>query len=114
MNATAGQTGSSRLRAVVFLGLAAMLLAIVAGYGLLGPPSRRAPAVDVAYTTQAIRINYADAAELQLLPQIGPALAQRIIEERNRRPFDAPQDLRRVRGIGPKIIDQVTAHVRFD
>jgi competence protein ComEA len=49
-----------------------------------------------------IDINAASAAELELLPGIGPSLAQKIIEYRERYgPFTKPEDLLRVSGIGP-------------
>ncbi len=52
-----------------------------------------------------VDINQADWPELALLPQIGEALAKRIVEDRQKRgPFMAPQDLARVKGIGPKTL----------
>lgn len=57
-----------------------------------------------------IDINSAVAAELALLPGIGPALAERIIEDRERRgPFRRVEDLDRVKGIGPRIVERVKA-----
>jgi len=51
-------------------------------------------------------LNAASPAALERLPGIGPQLARRIIEERERAgPFRAVQDLRRVRGIGPKTLE---------
>ena len=48
-------------------------------------------------------INRATVAELARLPGVGPGLAQRILEERERRGrFESPDALRRVVGIGPK------------
>ena len=47
-----------------------------------------------------VDVNRADAARLETLPGIGPALAARIIEARRRAPFRSVQDLQRVRGIG--------------
>ena len=44
----------------------------------------------------------ADAAALEVLPRVGPALAAAIIAERERAPFCALEDLERVRGIGPR------------
>jgi competence protein ComEA len=47
-----------------------------------------------------IDVNRASASELRRLPGIGQTLAQRIVEERERRPFAKVEDLRRVSGIG--------------
>lgn len=54
-----------------------------------------------------ININTASAAELVRLPQIGPARAQAIITERQTRPFRSVDDLIRVPGIGPGILQQL-------
>jgi competence protein ComEA len=60
-----------------------------------------------------IDLNTATAAELDLLPGIGPALSQRILAYRNAGPgFRSKEDLLKVSGIGPKkyaaIKDRVT------
>jgi competence ComEA-like helix-hairpin-helix protein len=48
-------------------------------------------------------INRASAAELARLPGVGPSLAQRIVQERERRGrFESPDALREVMGVGPK------------
>jgi competence protein ComEA len=44
----------------------------------------------------------ADAAALEVLPRVGPALAAAIVAERERAPFCALADLERVRGVGPR------------
>ena len=50
-----------------------------------------------------VRVNEADAAELETLYGIGPAYAERIIEERKKNgPFYYPEDLEAVNGIGPQ------------
>jgi competence protein ComEA len=54
-----------------------------------------------------IDLNMASAADLQRLPGIGPTLAQRIIGERQRRPFQSVDDLDRVTGIGMKTIEKL-------
>jgi competence ComEA-like helix-hairpin-helix protein len=59
-------------------------------------------------------INRASAAELARLPGVGPSLAQRIVQERERRGrFESPDALRDVMGVGPKKLaalrDLVTA-----
>lgn len=49
-----------------------------------------------------ININTADEAALDKLPGVGPATAKCIIEYRNEHgSFEAPEDLQKVRGIGP-------------
>lgn len=54
-----------------------------------------------------IDINTAAQAEFMLLDGIGPALAKRIIEDRAQRgPFRSVNDLDRVKGIGPKLIEK--------
>lgn len=60
-----------------------------------------APAL--AADAQVINVNTASVEQLQLLPRVGPALAQRIVEHREKNgPFKAPTDLMLVRGIGEK------------
>lgn len=67
------------------------------------PPTPAAPAY-----SRLININAASAAQLELLPQIGPALAKRIIDHRNLHgPFRSIKDLDNVKGIGPKILEKV-------
>ncbi len=61
-----------------------------------------------------INVNRAPPSELEKLPGIGPALAQRMVEERTRNgPFRGLQDLRRVSGIGDAKIAQMAPFVVF-
>lgn len=54
-------------------------------------------------TSGRVAINRATARDLETLPGIGPSLAGRIVEERERSgPFLAPRDLLRVKGVGEK------------
>jgi len=62
-----------------------------------------------------VNINTADVNELDTLPGIGPALAQRIIQYRETNgPFNDIEDLKKVSGIGDKrfedLKDRITVH----
>jgi competence protein ComEA len=60
-----------------------------------------------------VDINSADWPELLQLPGVGPTLAQRIVQSRQAGgPFADNDDLRRVRGIGPKTMEQIRPYLR--
>ena len=63
---------------------------------------------------QIVRINSASAGELQQLPGIGPALAQRIVETRSRGRFNSTDDLLRVPGIGKAKLAKLRDYVEVD
>ena len=63
---------------------------------------------------QSVRINSASAGELQQLPGIGPALAQRIVETRSSGRFTSAEDLLRVPGIGKAKLAKLRAYVEVD
>ena len=66
-----------------------------------------------ATAAKLINVNTAGRAELELLPRIGPTLAQRIIEEREANgQFRSADDLQRVRGIGEKTVENLRALIR--
>ena len=59
-----------------------------------------------------IGLNSATEVQLNALPGIGPALAGRIAADRAARgPFESIDDLARVHGIGPKLIERIGPHV---
>ena len=61
-----------------------------------------------------IDINAATAAELEALPRVGPAMARRIVERRERAgPYQTLDDLRHVRGIGPATLRLLDSLVTF-
>lgn len=58
-----------------------------------------------------VNVNRADREELQLLPGIGPVMADRIVENRTRLGFfRSLDDLERITGIGPRTVEQLRPH----
>ena len=103
--------------------LAGLGLVLLAGLAVRYRQQQR-PALSIAAPAEAaswaprlaaarqVDVNTADAAELERLPGVGPALARRIVEERTARgPFASPDDLIRVRGIGGKSLEALRAFV---
>ena len=61
-----------------------------------------------------IDIDRASASELEALPRIGPALAKRIIDDRETRgPFGSLDGFQRVRGVGPAMAAALSGRVTF-
>lgn len=59
-----------------------------------------------------IDLNAATQAQLEQLPGVGPALAKRIIDDRSAKGrYTRVEDLDRVRGIGPKLLEKIRPHV---
>lgn len=76
--------------------------------------STRAGAEKNNSAVQIVRINSAGVSELQQLPGIGPALAQRIVETRNSGRFSSVEDLLRVPGIGKAKLAKLRNYVEVD
>jgi competence protein ComEA len=76
-----------------------------------GAVAASAPVVPTGPAT-VVDINVASLAELEELPGIGPALAQRILDSRhNDGPFRSLEDLLRVKGIGPATLQRLAPFV---
>jgi competence protein ComEA len=82
--------------------------------GTIGAPTQNRPSNPAASPspspaiTGRININTAEAPELDLLPGIGPSLAQKIIEYRQAHgPFSCVDDLIQVSGIGPAKLEAI-------
>jgi competence protein ComEA len=81
-------------------------------------PGRAAPQVPArgasakAAPSAPVDVNTASAADLQTVPGIGKALAQRIVEFREKNgPFGEVADLVKVRGIGEKSIQRLKPYL---
>ena len=62
--------------------------------------------VSLAQEAEKININKASAVELTQLNRIGPKLSERIVEYREKHgPFERPEDIMQVKGIGPKTFE---------
>ncbi|MBK7405464.1 MAG: helix-hairpin-helix domain-containing protein [Phycisphaerales bacterium] len=80
------------------------------------PATRQdAPPEAQSGVARRINVNTAGAAELDLLPGIGPALASRIIADREAHgPFRSLDDLDRVSGIGPKTVAKLAPFAKAE
>ena len=105
-------TRQERMALLLFLGVS------LSGMVLLGWSRGRIPWMDPVQMNRVrleVRVNSASAAELAGLPGIGPALAQRIVDDRQRRGFFLTlSDLKRVKGVSRKTLEQIQGCVRFD
>ena len=96
--------------------LAGLLLAAVAAAGAVAAPAPE----ESAPTAQAERpkppdsrrlvdLNQASREQLQVLPQVGPVVAQRILDYRKAvGPFRKVEELLNVKGIGRKTVEKAT------
>lgn len=86
------------LSSILFLGLLATHLPSSA---FAAPDSKR-----------VVNINTADSAKLELLPRVGPAVADRIVDYRKQNgPFKSAEDLMQVRGIGEKTFNLLKPYI---
>lgn len=83
------------------LGICAVLT-VQSAWKLLQPPT------PLSQATAGIDLNAADAGTLRQLPGVGPHLAARIVDHRQKHgPFQRVDDLREVHGIGPATLERL-------
>lgn len=107
-----GEPHVSRLTAAVVGGLlvlAAVGLDMPWG-GVWAMPAEQGGAQ--AECTAPLSLATATAAELELLPGVGPSLAERIVQDRAANgPFATVEDLDRVKGVGPAMLERVSPYL---
>ena len=91
-------------RTVLTLALMAIAIAAVpAGASAQEKPAAASKAVAKPAVAGPINVNTASASDFEALPGIGPAMAARIVEYRQKNgPFKKLEDLMNVRGLGEK------------
>lgn len=83
---------------------------LIAAAVVLGLLAAALPAL--AAEGKTINVNTATVAEFQLLPRIGPSVAARIVEQREKNgPFKSLDDLLLVRGIGEATYEQLKPYL---
>ena len=88
-----------------------MLTVCMAVYGF-APGLVSAADQVAAAKVAAVNLNLASAAELQVLPGVGPALAERIVAYREAQgPFETVDQLSEVKGIGAKSLEKIRGSV---
>jgi competence protein ComEA len=90
-----------RMKKAVAAGLLCGLVLVGSGRGAVAAGAAPAGA------SVRVDLNSASAEDLARLPGIGPAKAKAIIEYRSAEPFRSTEDLRKVKGIGDKLYEQL-------
>jgi comEA protein len=83
--------------------------------GTPGPEAVLSKQSQKYFPVQRVNINQASQQTLEKLPNIGPAMAKRIIDYRAAKGgFKKTDELRKVKGIGPKRLSQLMEHVTVE
>ncbi len=85
------------------------------GIAAAAEPSTDAVRFDAANTLEGqVNINTASAAELELLPGIGPSIAARIVNYRKDHPFAQRNHIMRVKGVGQKTFAKIKDYLSVE
>jgi competence protein ComEA len=92
----------------------AALRALLAATLVMGGGSAASAADEPAPMAGVVNVNTATAAELELLPGVGPAKARAILEARRERGgFKSVEELEDVKGIGPAALERLRPFARI-
>ncbi len=76
--------------------------------------NKKSYALIIEEEMRQISINNANEEELEMLPGIGPALAQRIVEFREKNgEFKKIEDIKKVKGIGEKLFERIKSYIKL-
>jgi competence protein ComEA len=70
-----------------------------------------APKKTKTVVSGVVNLNQATAQQLDLLPGIGPKVAQRIVEQRHKAPFSTPASVMKVKGFGKKRFEKLKGYL---
>jgi len=100
----------SRITADARLAFAAAFL-LLAG-ACLSQIARAGPRARLSPEPYLVDVNAAPGGEIEALPGVGRVLAERIVEARDAAPFEAPDELGSVPGVGPATLGRFRPFVR--
>ena len=107
---------AKKLAPIAAVSVTAALTAGVLGWYLADsrplPADIRAAAPEVRAEAAPLDLNAATQEELEELPEIGPVLAERIMDWRAENgPFDGPEDVMAVPGVGPAVYEAIAPYI---
>jgi competence protein ComEA len=88
-----------------------ILYGILSSFALLTLGLGLAGRVEAKAVEGVVNINTASAKELMMLPGVGKAKAEQIIQLRQAKPFTSVEDLKSIKGLGAKRIEAMRTHV---
>ncbi len=99
----AAQRSRGNAQRLILIALGVAFVVVFAIVALRGDPN-----------TRPVNPNTASAAELATLPEVGPVIAQAIIQQRAQTPFARPEDLLKVKGIGKAHLEKMRPRLKFE
>jgi competence ComEA-like helix-hairpin-helix protein len=88
-----------------------LTLAATVALTAFGGAANRPAHATVKAVEGVVNLNTAPPATLELLPGVGPAKVQSILDYRSKHPFRTTDELVRIKGIGHKMVKRLRAHL---